>query len=199
MGATRQRDRVIRLAKTNVAAALKSAREIPDAWFRSQALAAVARWIDDKRAAAVAAESLASAELCDDDYKRATVAAWPIRALTERGLEKQAKEALGKARRRALIAEPDGSRAEALLSLLQGGWGLGKTVRRQLVEDLASLEQRSNHWRVQRAVVNALGMLGGVDEETAREFAGIIGDDKCRRKALKAIEARGTHAPREYF
>lgn len=193
------RGRAFRLAKTDGDAALAVARGIPDPWYRAQALAAVARWIAKHRVAAIARESLASAEACDDDYKRAAVAAWPIRALVERGHEPLAREALANARRHALAATPAASQAEALLGLLQGAWDLGSSTRRQLVEDLAAVHRQDTFWRVGRALVNALEMLGGTDPELAREIAAAITDDRCRSKALRAIDTGRTCGPRDYF
>jgi len=120
MNSTRMRDKVFRLATVDADAALHLARGVPDPWFRAQALAAVARWIEEHRVETVARESLASARSCDDDYKRAAVCVWPIRALLERGQEQPAIHALREARQCALAATPAASQAEALSGLLQG-------------------------------------------------------------------------------
>jgi len=196
---TQLRDKAHRLAEVDPTAALKVAREVPEPWFRAQAVAAVARWIDDARVLPVANESFAAAEACDDDYKRAAVSAWPIRALLERGHVEPAQRALGHARSHALAATPAGSRAEALLSLLQGAWGLGAPARRQLVEDLLALRGQAGHWRASRALVRGLEMLTTTDPEAAREIAARVDDGRCRRKALDAIQAEGACGPRDYF
>lgn len=195
---TELRDRAFLLAEANARSALAIARSVPDPWFRAQALAAVARWIDEFSVGIIAAESLAAAEACADDYQRAAVSAWPIRALAERGCLREANEALAAARQRALLAEPAGSRAEALMSLLEGGWLLGASNRRQLVSDLLELQAASGHWRAARALVDALGMLARVDRSMAEDLASTIRDDKCRTKALAAISA-GDCRPRSYF
>lgn len=195
---TELRDRASLLARSNARSALAIARSVPDPWFRAQALAAVARWIDDFSVGILAAESLAAAAECADDYQRAAVSAWPIRALAERGCLREANDALAAARQRALLAEPAGSRAEALMSLLEGGWSLGATNRRQLVSDLLALQAASGHWRAARALVDALGMLGVVDRRAAEEFAAQVQDDTCRTKALAAIAA-GDCRPRSFF
>jgi hypothetical protein len=40
-----------------------------------------------------------------------------------------------------------------LLQLLHGGWDLGASTRRQLIEDLATLHRSDTFWRVGRALV----------------------------------------------
>ncbi len=195
---TELRDRASLLARANARSALAIARSVPAPWFRAQALAAVARWIDDFSVGIIAAESLAAAADCADDYQCAAVSAWPIRALAERGCLREANEALVTARQRALLAEPAGSRAEALHSLLEGGWLLGASHRRQLVSDLFGLQAASGHWRAARALVDALGMLAGVDRRAAEDLASTIRDEKCRTKAFAAISA-GDRRPRSYF
>lgn len=197
--ATQLRDRASRLARLDADAALLIAREVPEPWFRAQALAAVARWIEDHRVEAIALESLASAAACDDDYQRGAVAAWPIRALVERGRQQLASAALREARLRALAASPPASQAEALLHLLQGGWNLGTSTRRQLVEDLATVHRGDGFWRVERALVTALAMLSSADREAAGEIAARIADERCRAKALAAIQADEPCVPRDYF
>lgn len=199
MNPTQQRDRAFALARTDPEAALPLARAIPDPWFKAQALAAVARWSPSQRVEPCAREALAAAEACEDDYKRAAVAAWPIRALLERGREQVALAALGRARDRALEATPAGSQAEPLLGLLQGAWSLGAATRGQLVEDLVALHERDTFWRVGRAVVTALAMLSTTDPTRARALAARVRDDRCRAKAQAAIERGGSGGPREYF
>jgi hypothetical protein len=142
---------------------------------------------------------LVAAAECHDDYKRAAVAAWPIRALVERGRAALALDALGRARQRALAATPYASRAEALLGLLQGGWHLGASTRRQLVEDLVALHATDTFWRVGRALVDALEMLSKEDRDLARAIAERIADDRCRAKALASIQAERVCGPRSYF
>lgn len=196
---TKLRDKACRLAQVDPDAALQIARGIPEPWFRVQALAAVARWIEHHRVLSIVKEAFASAKACDDDYQRAAVSSGPIRVLSERGHVEEAQHALGQARRQALIATPAGSRAEALFGLLQGAWSLGAPVRRQLVEDLLALQGQTGHWRAGRALVLALGRLSTTEPEVAREIAERIDDAKCRRKALAAMQRETTSGPSDRF
>lgn len=199
MSPTQLRDRAMHAAKDAPVAALGMAREIPDPWFRAQALAAVARWIDDAQVERVAEEALASGAACDDDYKRAAVAGWGIRALLERGRPVAAAEAFATARQRALAATPASSRAEALFGLLQAAWEVGAEARRALVEDLAATHEHDQFWRVSRCLVDALAMLRGTAPELAVQIADRISDPRVRAKAARALRERGPCAPRTYF
>jgi hypothetical protein len=199
MSPTDLRDRAMRLAQEDAPAALRMAREIPDPWFRAQALAAAARWIDDAQVERVAEESLACAETCHDDFQRAAVAAWPIRALVERGRPDSAGEALGAARRRALAAAPPGSRAEALFGLLQAAWDLGPGPRRALVEDIAVTHEQDQFWRVSRCLIDALVMMRATEPDVAVQIANRISDQRVRSKADRALQEREPCTPRSYF
>lgn len=187
------------LAKWDAVAALNLAREIPDAWFRAQALAAAARWIDDAQVEAVASEALAAAGDCCDDYQRAAVSAWPIRALLERGRLSVATDALDVARRRALAALPAASRAESLFGLLEAAWSLGPATRRQLVEDIAATHEHDQFWRVSRCLIDALAMMRATEPDMVAQIANRISDDRVRTKALRILHERGPCAPRSYF
>jgi len=79
MNATRQRDESCDLAKVRPLEALNKAREIPDPWFRAQALSWVARFIDTNPVSIAAEAGMAAAD-CDDDYKKSAVRAWEISA-----------------------------------------------------------------------------------------------------------------------
>lgn len=199
MSPTEARDRASLVATRDPAAARALALEIKDPWFRCQALASAARHADETKIEQVAQESLMAAAECDDDYKQAAVAAWPIRALVERGRVDLASDALQRARERALLATPPSSRAEALLGLLQGAWDLGASTRRQLVEDLAALHATDIFWRVGRALVQGLEMLSKEDPNLAYSIAERIADDRCRAKAIASIQAERACGPRSYF
>lgn len=68
MNATRQRDQVITLAKSDTALALALAREIIDPWFRAQALCWVTRF-SASNTLAIASEAARASLECDDSYK----------------------------------------------------------------------------------------------------------------------------------
>jgi hypothetical protein len=199
LGSSGMRTEVFASAQRDAAKALAVARAVPDPWFRCQALGAVARWIDETRVASIADEAFAAAAMCHDDYQRAAVAAWPIRALIERQHLGRAKQALDDARQRARLATPNGSQAEALLLLLQAGWPLGAGARLPFVEHLLELHHADTFWRIGRALASALAMLGTDDVETARQMIAMVRNDSHGAKVRRAIAARPDQRPRDYF
>ncbi|UJB70431.1 hypothetical protein HRE53_04805 [Acaryochloris sp. 'Moss Beach'] len=93
MSATKQRDLVARLAKTDSPRALQKARKISEPWFRAQALAYVARYCD-QAPTSVANQAAKAAEACVDTYQQCAVRAWEIAALAERSHTKSAASRL---------------------------------------------------------------------------------------------------------
>ena len=187
MSPTEMRDRAVKMARNGTGDAETAAAAIPEPWFRAQALAAVARWSSGPRAPALAAKALRAAGQCKDAYQTSAVCAWPIRALIEQGHADEARKCLAEARRMAHRATPTGSCVEALMLLLQAAWPLGPSIRRALVQDLARLEHGDAHWRTQRALVHAVAMIADEDRTFADEVAQAIRDDKCRRRAHRAL------------
>ena len=199
MSPTEARGRVWRIAPRDSGEALRIARAIDDPWFRCQALAAAARFAAEADVEEVAREALRAGAAAGDGYRSAAVAAWPIRALVERGRLELAAASLGEARARALAASPNSSRAAALLTLLEGSWGLGMPVRRQLIEDLLALHASDGFWRIRRSLVDALVLLATEDRDLARQLAGQIEDQGCRRRFETVLEARREVGPRSFF
>ncbi len=157
------RSRVFALARTDSAAAIVLAESIEMPWYRCQAFAAVARFAPDVDVETVAGRSLAAAADCGDDYLRAAVAAWPIRALLERDRVAAARAALGIARERAKTAWPASSRAEALILLMRAALAIDAETRESFVEEIAALHGTDGFWRVGRALVDAIGLLALTD------------------------------------
>lgn len=196
---TQQRDRAIQLARSRPEAALDLARRIEEPWFRSQALAAVVRTIDEARVDSVVRAAVSAAEAGKDDYQRSAVLAWTIAALIARGRTADARRILERARQTARAVAPTGSRAEALSLLCEAAWPLGASVRLALLNELVDLLGVRVHWRGTRAVVHGLGHLARDAPEEARALASRISDPKSRRKALAAIDEPPAHGPRSHW
>jgi len=116
---TEQRDRAMALAPSDPRAALVLARGITAPWFRCQALAAAARYLDPQSAAQVLTESFAAAEVLDDPNRVVTCSSWTLKVLAGVGppfaVEAEVVRLLG-------IIEPEDSpvrRADALVFLLE--------------------------------------------------------------------------------
>jgi len=165
MTPTQYRDKVAQLAKTDESKAAEIAERIPDPWFQAQAWAHVARYAADPRRFARKAEKAAAKT--KDNYQRSAVRTWEIAALAERGYSSQARDALAEAVELARTAEPEASRAESLILLLQAAFKVSDEDAADVAVVLKS-SCVSTHWRTVRARKYAAEMLNG--EMRPREF-----------------------------
>ncbi|MSU60198.1 MAG: hypothetical protein EXS35_18845 [Pedosphaera sp.] len=154
MSATLQRDQACILARRDARKAFEKARSIPDPWFRAQALASVARYIEDDPVK-IAKQAAKAADECDDEYKRTAVRAWEIAALAERKHLSEAKKSLREAVSRSKNVTPFSSRAEALTLLLQAAFRIGEKDARLVADELKKSCGQDSHWRCKRAIRDA--------------------------------------------
>src|SRR5687767_7204587 len=114
MTPTDQRNLAARLAPNDPERALTVARGIKDPWFARQALTHVAMSCPEGMFEHVIEESFRVFGTADDPYRIVASAAWPVRALVERGrgdtLDAIIPELLNRAEEIELLA----SRSEAL-------------------------------------------------------------------------------------
>lgn len=199
MSYVQERDQVFQLAPSKAAEALVIARRISMPWYKAQALAAVARWIDADRVEGIAGESVAAAIEGTDDYKRSAAMAWTVAALAERDSRQLALESLNRARRIAETATPQSSRAYALGLLLRAAWPLGAEVRHALIEEIADLQRQDSFWRISRVLVDSLGLLEASEDAFAHGIVDRMADARWQRKARSALERRGPLAPETFF
>ena len=160
MSPTLQRDQACDFAKRDPKKALEKARAISDPWFRSQALAWVARYAE-VGPIKIAREAAKAASECDDDYKRTAVRAWFIAALAERNHTAEAKRELWTAVSQSKKVTPLSSRAEALILLLQAAFQISVQDVRLVADELKSSCGRDLHWRSKRAVRDAWKLVEG--------------------------------------
>jgi hypothetical protein len=85
MTATDKRNLAAQLSSSDPVRALVIARRIKDPWFACQALSWVARYSPEQRFHEIIEEALRAGSKADDPYKVVASAAWPVRALAERG------------------------------------------------------------------------------------------------------------------
>lgn len=167
MGAALQRDRVIALTKSSPRKALDQARKVAAPWYRAQALAWVARFIDCDPTA-VASEAATAARECEDDYKKSAVRAWEIAALAERNCKTEARKSLSDALALASCVEPISSRSEALFLLLQAAIRIGQADAKRAYDTLRASCLVDEHWRCKRATYEGGKMISG--ELEPRQF-----------------------------
>jgi hypothetical protein len=160
MSAATQRDLIVGLAKNDPSKALEKAQQIPDCWYKSQALAWVARY-SDKNTVKVAKLAAKAASECEDEYKKTGVRAWEIAALAERNNLSEARSSLRAAVKQSKGVMPLSSRAEALILLLQAAFKIGSEEASWVSIELKNACGNDSHWRCKRAIRDAGKMLGG--------------------------------------
>lgn len=197
MTATRQRDAVARQAKSNSSAAVQSAREISDPWFRAQALAHVARYTDGQPKQ-IADQAAAAAEDCSDAYKQCAVRAWEIAALAERSENKAALARLKSVLSKIETVAPPSSRSDALSLLLHAAARISTDAAQNVAKIIVRISNSDSHWRCQRAAVDAIGIVHRLSPESALSLSEEISNGKLRLKCDKVMAAGGT-SPREFF
>jgi hypothetical protein len=160
MSATSERNQICDLAKQHPQEALHKALSISDPWFRSQAIAWVARFTDDDPIKA-AKEAAKAASECTDDYRKTAVRAWEVAALAERKLFAAAKKTLKKVLIQSRSVTPLSSRAEALFLLLQAALRIGREEASTVADELARSCGQDSHWRCKRAIRGAAKLMEG--------------------------------------
>lgn len=108
------RQRAGQLAVTDTGQALEAARGCPDAWYRVQALASVAKHAEARLAPRILDEAARDAQSCHDAYGRVAVMAWPLGVAYQRGQIGFAERELKRCLALAADVEPLASRAHAL-------------------------------------------------------------------------------------
>jgi len=165
---TNLRDKVSKIAKSDTEEAYKMTKKINSPWFKSQALSYIARYSDNKKTMDKAIkESIKVSRLCDD-YKIASVRAWVIVALAERGFKKEAKKSLDEVVELAVRIEPVSSRCEALFNLFQASYYIDKSIANKLYERMQSACPIEEHWRAKRAMKHAQEIIA--DKVKVREY-----------------------------
>jgi hypothetical protein len=198
MTATQQRERAIRLAESDPAQALKTARSIGDPWFACQALAWVARFAPNDQFSRIVGESLRTARDGTDSYRVTAASAWPVRAIVERQpqlLSSVLPDLLGIAQ----TIEPAASRSEALFLLFQAVFPAGRNVWLPVFQSLISASVPITHWRQRRNLHDAMLMVWNEDKQTATDLLSGVDDPKLAKQFAKSVTAEKRGSPRPFF
>ena len=165
---THLRDKVSKLAQTNIKDAYILTKKIKQPWFKAQALSYVVRYSNNADVLKVSNEARKTAYECDDNYKKSAVRAWEIVALAECGFKKESTKALNESVELASKIEPLSSRCESLFQLFQASCHLDMKVAEKLYERMQTLCPIEEHWRAKRAIKSANEILEG--KTIAREY-----------------------------
>lgn len=199
MSPTQARDRVMRMAATDSEAALSLAREIADPWFRSQALAHVARYAPDDRVVQIVDEAIGSSLETDDPYRVVGAAAWAMRALIERGQGQQAAAMIPRLLKRAEGISKSVSRMDALFLLWQAVFPLEDQTCRVVLESLIAAAREARSWKAGRTLQDVSLMVASRDPIEAQRLVQGIPEGKYRLQTARLLDAGQSRLPRAFF
>jgi hypothetical protein len=199
MSATQQRDIACRLASSDSARALATARAIHDPWYACQALAWVARYASDAEFSRIVQESLRVVRAEVDPYRVVASAAWPIRAIVERNRLEMLPSIIPNLLLRADDIEILASRSEALFLLFQAVFSGGAQNWLPVLESLRRASTPLINWRQRRNLLDAVMIVRGEDEELALEITNSVDDPKLKRKIERTWATSEPLPPRRFF
>jgi hypothetical protein len=147
--ATRELHNALLRADFNIA--LPLAEKISDdARYRCLCLAAVACFAPEGDVVRVANKALDAAMLGKDDYQRITVAAWPVRALAERGKVQHAQRVIAQLLEDAGRIKHPVSKMGALVVLWEAAWPLPVAIKQPVLDALLIGCQAAYSWKAGR-------------------------------------------------
>jgi hypothetical protein len=195
--ATNQRDAVSAIAPSEPQRAVALARAIAEPWFRSQALAAAARYCADRQTRdKLIDEALVAASELEEPNAVVTVSAWPIKVLAiSRSTDRLAAET---DRLLTLIrSEPSPVRRADALRYLFGAVIHGeRDVVLRVIEALASaclapLRGNRRNRKGESVLEDCLPGIARIDSEKAEELLARVPSARARR-ARERILSTGT-------
>jgi hypothetical protein len=199
MSAADERAKAIKVAHVDFDKALILAEKVSDAWYRCQSLAAVARFAPEGEVIRVANKALKAASLGADTYKRVAVAAWPVRALAERGKFEHAQRGVVSLLVEANQIEPPVSKISALELLWQAVWTFPVAVNQLVLDTLLSACQVTNSWKAGRIVRDVALVVAAQDRTQAQRIIHSMRESIYKRRAQKQLDAGKMETIRSFF
>ncbi len=144
------RRRATQLAPSDTGKALEAARACPDAWYRVQALTAVAEHADQRVVLPILKEAAREAQACHDAYGMVAVMAWPLRIALAQGLLGFAEPELEKSLALASRVEPRASQAYALEILWSACFAIDPRYADPVWRRILELCHPDHSWRAAR-------------------------------------------------
>ena len=183
MDATAQREFAINTATKDFGKALVLARQTASAWFRCQALAWVSRYAPEAEVVKVAEEAVSAALSTDDPYQTVGVAAWPLRALIERGYEQEVFRWLPKLMQTSEnIANPV-SRLNALYLLWQAVYPTIGPMKSLVLDKLISACLSADSWKAGFTMREAVLVVAEESVFEANRLIAMMPDGVYKRQA----------------
>jgi hypothetical protein len=198
---TQARDRASALVYSDPSAALTLAREINDPWFACQALAWVGRFWPGDDFESVINEAFDIGRKCSDPYQVVASAAWPVRALIERGASSQISTIVLPLLAVANAIPSFASRSEALFLLFQATKPGMQTNWLPVLEELIKASFPTLHWRQSRNLSEAILIVAADDNRLANDILHRLPEDRLKTQIEKRLNTLDpTNArPRKFF
>jgi hypothetical protein len=195
------RDRAISLAHSDPSAAITLAREINDPWFACEALAWVGRFWPGDDFESVINEAFEIGRQCSDPYQVVASAAWPVRALIERGASSQISTIVLPLLAVANEIPSLASRSEALFLLFQATKPGTQTNWIPVLEELIKASFPTLHWRQSRNLSEAILIVAADDNRLANDILHRLPEDRLKTQIEKKLNTLDpTNArPRKFF
>ena len=170
---------------------------IADPWFRSQAIAWIARFAAAAEVTPILKEARESSWVAEDKYKIVGSSAWRMRAMIERGEQQAAADELPDLLKSAADINHPVSRLEALFLLFQSVFEVDN-CRRIVLDALLEACHDAKSWKSgDRLRETAIMLAFAGHHDQASEVIGAMPTGRFRRQAIERIERgqRREHRP----
>jgi hypothetical protein len=184
---TEARDRACSLAHSDPSAALTLAREINDPWFACQALAWVGRFWPGDDFESVINEAFEVGRKCSDPYQAVASAAWPLRALIERGASGQINTIVLSLLAVANEIASFASRSEALFLLFQATKPGMQANWLPVLEELIKASVPTLNWRQSRSLSAAILIVAADDNRLANDIVHRLPEGRLKTQIEKRL------------
>lgn len=199
MQPSKRRDAACNLAPRDWSAAAEIAAGISDPWYACQAFAWCGRHAPAQKAWSLIDESFHRAAAGKDWYQRAAGAAWPLRALIERGEHVLAEREFDRTSLIVPDVSPPSSRAEAMFLLFSAAAiGQGELPRKAFRLVLSTC-QPILHWRQKRAVRDSAAIIVSIGALPSEAAIAQVDDVDVREAISRKLASGETLRPRTFF
>ncbi len=199
MSAADERAKALTAARADFGKALLLAENVSEACYRCQSLAAVARLAPEAEVIRVADKALKAATLAGDAYKRVAAAAWPVRALAERGKAQFANRVIQALLEEAVQIEPPVSKISALAVLWEAAWPLPLEIKQPVLNALLSACQVADSWKAGRILRDIALVVAAEDRPQAERIIAFMQEGAYKRQAQRRLDAGQVGTARFFF
>ena len=199
MSPTQARDQAAKAARTDWRGALSLARQVGASWFGCQALAWVARFAPAENAVVIAGEAMKAGAGDPDPFLRVAVAAWPLRAMVERGEGAWVRRFLPDVLGRAGDIEHPVRKLDALFLIWQAVFPLGSGPRDAVQRLMLDAAEQADSWKAAYVLRDLVLMLRTDFDGDPGQLVELVPEGKYRRQAARRLQNGRTIGPRMFF